>query len=104
LATVRLLGTTVSESRGSGAGEDVVVMVTGVAVTTVLPGSFVQYAVIVVKPTLWPVTSPLVVAVQVTGFVTGRSLLQIVAIDGVLDPQVRYPVVVLGVVMLVTSV
>ena len=93
-----------NESRGSGAGEDVVVMVAGSAVTTVLPGSFVQYAVIVEKPTLWPVTSPLVVAVQVTGLVTGRPLLQIVATDGVLDSQVRYPVVVLGVVMLVTSV
>jgi hypothetical protein len=101
LPTVIVLGITESESRGSGAGVVVVVMVAGDAVTTVLSGSFVQYAVIVEEPTFRPVTSPFVVAVQDTGLVTGRPLLQIEATEGVLEPHVRYPVVVLGVVMLV---
>ena len=57
LRTVMLDGIMVSESRGSGAAVDVTVMVAGDADTTV-PSGFVQIAVIVVEPTLIPVTSP----------------------------------------------
>jgi hypothetical protein len=103
LSTVRLLGTTASESRGSGAGADVVVMMVGGTADTTVVSGFVHTAVIVVSPTLLPMTSPLVVAVQVTGLVTGRPLSQIVATDGMLEAHVRYPVIAFGVVMLVKS-
>ena len=66
LRTVRLLGIMESESRGSGAGVDVVVMVAGGADTTVLSG-FVYIAVMVVEPTLRPVTSPVVLTEAMVG-------------------------------------
>jgi hypothetical protein len=101
LPTVIMLGIMVSESRGSGAGVDVTVTFV-VADTTLLSG-FVHSAVIVVLPALAPMTSPELDALQVAGIVTGEPLLQIVAIDGTLELHVRYPVVELGVVELVTS-
>ncbi len=66
LPTVILLGIMVSESRGSGAGVDVVVTVAGGAETTV-PSWFVHIAVIVAVPTLWPVTSPVALTVAIVG-------------------------------------
>ena len=58
LPTVTLLGTIVSESRGSGAA--VIVTVTVALEVTTLPSGLVSLAVMVVVPALAPVATPAV--------------------------------------------
>jgi hypothetical protein len=65
LSTVIELGTTVSESRGSGAVE--IVTLTVAVLETTLPPAFVNIAVIVVVPALTPVTSPDALTVATDG-------------------------------------